>query len=230
MTGRILGIILLGSLLLLTPGCWNRREVDELAIVTAVGLDLLPGNKFLITSQVAKTGNLAGPTSGGQSGKPGGGESVVVVSAQGKTAWEAVQNISDKIPRGYYFGHNRLLIFSEKLARSGQLRKILDATTRHHLIRRNRLLFVTSGPARDAVELLPYLEKIPANDVFKIFVTQSETSTFPRITINTFMNRLNAKDIEPVATRLEVVNALESGPEKKVNFLSTSGLLFPSAK
>lgn len=70
---KLITVVLVLSLLLLT-GCWDYRELDELAIVYAVCFDRIPGdNPILITLHTVTLAGAKGPGGGGVGGA--GGES-----------------------------------------------------------------------------------------------------------------------------------------------------------
>lgn len=62
---KFLCILLIISLTLLT-GCWSRKELNDLALVMALGIDLDPGG-YAVTVQVMNPGE-AGNQKGGRSG------------------------------------------------------------------------------------------------------------------------------------------------------------------
>lgn len=68
-------LIMLIVFLLLTTGCWNGRELNELAITLAIGLDRTMDGQYLVTAQVANPGEVA-------TGKGGGGTSSPVIIYQ----------------------------------------------------------------------------------------------------------------------------------------------------
>ncbi|MEH7748363.1 hypothetical protein V7659_25610 [Neobacillus drentensis] len=99
-------LIVLITVFLLT-GCWNRIEVNDIAIVTAIGLDLVEDNMIRLTLQVAIPTKL-GPT-GGSSG--GGKErSTFVISEKGVTVSEAYRNLQMKLSRRVFFSQSRVLL------------------------------------------------------------------------------------------------------------------------
>lgn len=66
MCRRFLCVLLVMSLVPLT-GCWSRKELNELALVMALGIDLVPEG-YAVTVQVmnpGETGNQVGGPSGG---------------------------------------------------------------------------------------------------------------------------------------------------------------------
>lgn len=110
-------IIFLSSLL---AGCWDRRELPELAIVLGCGVDLIEKDRLLLTVQIAKPASFfAGDQGSGGGGSGQQAAPVWAVSAEGKTVSEAITNLQRKLPRHLYWGHNMVLILGEKLARKG---------------------------------------------------------------------------------------------------------------
>lgn len=105
--------------LLLLSGCWERKEVNDIAIVTATGVDLLDDESIRVTVLLAVP-RLIGTTSA-----QGGGESKLessagwIVSEQGKTVMDAFTGLQDKLPRKLFLSHNRTIVVGEKLARNG---------------------------------------------------------------------------------------------------------------
>ena len=76
-------------------GCWDRVEVNDLALVNAAAFDAVPGGGDSVTVQVVVPKNLqaaggTGPQSGGQGG---GGPVVAVVSGTGRSIADAVSRI-----------------------------------------------------------------------------------------------------------------------------------------
>ena len=57
-------LLLIASTLL--TGCWNRRELNEIAIAVGLGLDT-DGDGYLVSVQVVNPGEVANGKGGGQS-------------------------------------------------------------------------------------------------------------------------------------------------------------------
>ena len=78
---KVIRKLLLPSItVILLTGCWNRVEINDIAIVTAIGLDLIEGDKIRLSLQVALPSKL-GPAVGGASS----GKSTIVISETGTT-------------------------------------------------------------------------------------------------------------------------------------------------
>ncbi|SDN66931.1 spore germination protein KC [Paenibacillus sp. yr247] len=62
-------LFLLTTMVLLSAGCWNRRELNELAIAGAIGIDKA-GNQIRLSVQVMNPGEIAVKKGGGGNRSP----------------------------------------------------------------------------------------------------------------------------------------------------------------
>src|SRR5690606_26587259 len=84
-------LVLVGCTAVLATGCWSYRDVEDRAVVLALGMDAL-SDGFELVAQVALPG---GASSGALQGVDGGkaGKPVWVVSAEGDSLEEASRNL-----------------------------------------------------------------------------------------------------------------------------------------
>lgn len=96
MNGKgLLRLIAIAVLVLPLGGCWNSRELNELAVVSGIGMDLVPEtDEYRVTFQLVNPSSTSTSTSPG-SGKP----AVVVVSATDKTMFGALRRASKHVTR-----------------------------------------------------------------------------------------------------------------------------------
>ena len=142
---------------LVVAGCWDRTEVNDLAIITAAGLDLTEDRELEITVKIY----LTSPSSQQemQFGAGGGGIGLSVVrAAKGKTMADAVSKLQEVISRDVFWGQDEVFIFGERLARAG-IAEPLDFLTRHPAPRERANVFVSKGRARDVLELNPRIDR-----------------------------------------------------------------------
>ena len=93
-------------------GCWNYREMNELAIALAMGVDKLGQDEYLFSFQVVNARDISGI-------KATGRIPVNVFSGTGKTLLEAIRKASQKVPRRINAQHMRVFVIGEALAREG---------------------------------------------------------------------------------------------------------------
>ncbi|BCB04403.1 Ger(x)C family spore germination protein [Bacillus sp. KH172YL63] len=161
------GFIILLTLFLLT-GCWNRRELNELVIALAIGIDKTEnGYRFSV--------QLINPTSSSQATKKGAvGPTVRVASAEGETLFEAWRRLTQSTPRKVYFAHVQLLILDEEVVKGG-LKSLLDPLIRDHELRNDFYVGVARGSsAEDVISILTILEPIPALSLHSMIASSSD--------------------------------------------------------
>ncbi|MEK3886187.1 Ger(x)C family spore germination protein [Bacillus sp. FSL K6-3431] len=206
-------LIMLVVFLLFTTGCWNRRELNELAITLAIGLDSTRDGQYLLTAQVVNPGNVA--TNGGSSHSP-----VIIYQATGKTVFEAFRKLTKESPRKIYPSHLRLLVIGESLAKEG-IRKPLDLLSRDWELRTD--FYVVVAKEMDAKEILKVptpLEKIPANNFFNSLKVSAESwSVTSTVTLDELIADMVSDGKQPV---LSGIQADIKGDEK--TSLSTQNL------
>lgn len=154
---------LLLLLVLLLVGCWNREELNEVAIVTGIGVDKgTPEEGFVLTYQVVdpRTAALTKQSSGSSGNGP-----IILYKGSGKTLFEATRRTAPKLPRRLFFSHSRLFVISEKVAKEG-IGDLLDFIERNDEFRPTMQLFIARNS--DAYNLLKAstpLDKISANSI-----------------------------------------------------------------
>lgn len=171
---RMLVILLCAALL---PGCWNRIELNELAITAATSIDR-KGNDWLVSFQVVIPSSISSGIgiTGGGAGAP-----VNVYSTVGKTIREANSRSFFESPRKLYFAHNRVMVVSEETARRG-LNPILDVYLRNTDARETVDVLITPGSARKILEQMMQIQKISGNGIREINHLEAEyTSVLPEV-------------------------------------------------
>lgn len=138
---KLFGVLLCLSLLL--GGCWSSREIDALAFIMAVGLDLDDNGDLIVSFRIADPSALAG---GGSTGEQGGSgartQTTFPVTVKARTPAEAMERLRLQLPRIPFMSHAQGIIVGESLARSG-VSGILDFFERDEELRRSVQLFVT---------------------------------------------------------------------------------------
>lgn len=164
MNGKgLLRLIAIVVLVLPLGGCWNSRELNELAIVSGIGMDLVPEtDEYRVTFQLVNPSSTSTSTSP-SSGKP----AVVVVSATDKTMFGALRRASKHVTRQLFFAHTQLIVLGEPLARDG-INDIFDIFERSHELRLNSEVLVARGSdAASVLKLLTPVESLPALELVK---------------------------------------------------------------
>ncbi|MCM3584562.1 Ger(x)C family spore germination protein [Mesobacillus maritimus] len=157
-------VLYFGCFLTLT-GCWSQKELTDLAIISAMGIDLTENGEYASTLQIINPSNVAGGLQGGGAGQ---GPPVSIYTATGSSIIEMNQRASKKLPRRRYYAHTNVLVIGEELARKEGITGILDAIERHQEFRMTAVIIIAHGvKASDLLKVLTPVDKIPANKIIK---------------------------------------------------------------
>lgn len=168
---RITGLLsLLITLTILLTGCWDRTELDELAITSASSLDFDQG-RWILSYQVIIPSIISSGTEGAK--RSASIVPVVVHSTEGATIQEAFSKSYLETPRKLYFGHNSVLVIGEKAAQQG-LDQISDVYFRNSSTRETVSLLVTPGKGRTILEQLINMNPIPGQGIQSILENEEK--------------------------------------------------------
>ncbi len=209
-------IVVCGSLILSTTGCWNRRELDTLGILLGIGIDKAGDTgKVRLTAQIVKVGELKSPEQNSGSGE---GKSSLNIESSGDTIFEAVRGFTHESSRKVYFPHNQIIIFGRDVASEG-VRKYVDFFVRDPETRLNVFVLVSKAAAKEPFGVKPQFEKTSAMDIASLLQNQAATSQTSVIKMKDFLACLLSKTTSPVAPIVEVV---EQGDKQSVYISGTA--------
>jgi spore germination protein KC len=203
--------LLLWMVSLLT-GCWNNRELNEMAIVMAMGVDKVEETgEYRVTFQVVNPGTVApGTTGGGGNGTP-----VTIFSGTEKTLFKAVRKTSQKVPRQLFFSHLKLLVIGETIAKEG-IQDLFDFFERNPETRLTTKVLVTRDvEAESMLKILTPVEKIPANGITRqMELTEKVWAENVNIEMVDVVKGLVSEGGEAVISGVKIVGKLEEGNKK----------------
>lgn len=151
---RAMIMLLLSSILL--SGCWDRTEINDLAIVLATGVDYKDGQAQL-TAQIFIPRKGGG---GSESGGAGEGASGVTMTrtAEGVNIAEALNRLQRKVARHMFWGQCEVIVISEEAGKQG-LREFVDFFLRYPQFREHAYIFSSKDSAKNILALLDPLER-----------------------------------------------------------------------
>ena len=153
---------------ILTAGCWDRIEINDLALIMATGVDAASNNKMKVSIQMAIPSQ--GESQNGSMAKTG--KSYFVVADTGSDIWGTTSRIQEKLSRRVFTAHRRILIIGEKLASQG-IQPILDAFVRHPESRLRTYVVVAKGATAEKILKASYpLEKAPTEGIRELLHSQ----------------------------------------------------------
>ncbi|BCJ85869.1 Ger(x)C family spore germination protein [Effusibacillus dendaii] len=157
----LLCMVLLGSVLL--TGCWDRKEINDVAFLVGTAIDKEPPDKFRISVQIPLPGQMGGVVGGGGGGGGGtsGDKRWYVDSVLGMNSRDAVAKLQRAASRQLYFGHQRVVVVGQDMAKNG-VESILDAFARVPQKRLTAFMVVARGAARDVLNAKTPMEQFPS--------------------------------------------------------------------
>lgn len=156
-----LGVLLIGTALLLT-GCWDRKEINDIAFVLTSSADLEEDGKIRVAYMLPLPGQMGGASGGG--GGTGGGKSYYIDSEVGNTLREATQKLQLRMARKIILSHRRTVIVGEDLAKKG-IGLMFDEIPRTPESRLTSFLVVAKGKGYDLLNTEPKFERFPAEAI-----------------------------------------------------------------
>jgi len=213
MMKKLVCLLLILGLTVPLEGCWSRREINELAIVLAAGVDSAPDGEILLTVQIARPSSFGGGESG-RSGVAGPQQNNLwVISQAGETVYDAQRRLETKVSRNLYWGHTVILVFGEQIARQG-IRKAFNFFTRSPGARETIWVLVARGDAKEVLNSHSQLETTSAQGIGAMI----RAGVGIPVMLKDLSLMLAGKGINPVLPRVELTaSGTPQGPGMKEN-------------
>ncbi|WP_367379298.1 Ger(x)C family spore germination protein [Rossellomorea aquimaris] len=185
-------------LIIFATGCWNRVELNELAISVGQGIDK-EDDQYKVSTQIVIPSEVA-LKAGGSTGIP-----VTLFTGTEETVFEAMREITTVSPRKIYQSHLRILVIGEELAKEG-IGKVLDFYARDHEYRTDFYIVIAKETtAENILSMLTTIEKIPANNMLASLETSERTwAPTTSVTLHELIRSLVTEGKSPVLTGIEI--------------------------
>ena len=180
--------------LIFLPGCWGKREVEELAPLIGIGIDLgqKPGT-YMITQQLAKAKQSGAAVAEIEE------RTFSVEASSAREAYEEVYRISSRIP---FMGSLRVVVLGEDAAKAG-IGDILDFTQRYSEFRRSMFLVISKGTAQSLLNLKLRNGQLPAMSIKNHMEQGKNLSTFPTVRLGHYLTVLGTESMAPIIPVVE---------------------------
>lgn len=175
--------ILFIFIILITSGCQSYRELNDLAIATAVSIDYIDDkNEFEIITQVVNTVKQQDASS---SGEP----AFVNFTSTAPTIWEAFRKTTVESPRKIYASQIQLLILSENIV-NNHLDEVLDFFTRNPEIRSELNIAVAkNNDALKSITIQTLLDNLSSSNILSsLELTSKKDGISEIVTLNDLTN------------------------------------------
>ncbi|MDR6227237.1 Ger(x)C family spore germination protein [Desmospora profundinema] len=192
--------LVVAMIITLLPGCWDAREIEDRTAVVATAIDTHPEG-YEVTVQIPIPMKIVG---GGEGGGDGGQEAVEILSGEGSTVSDALDEIQAKSNQDVFFGNNRLILIGEEMAKKG-IGQMLDSLRRNPEIRRRQWPVVVKGKAKDTLGVNTKLEQVPMEFILSMLENGIRDGLFVREGLNDLFEDLSNPAKEPVVNYITVV-------------------------
>ncbi|NOU73104.1 Ger(x)C family spore germination protein [Paenibacillus sp. LMG 31458] len=193
MSNRLIHVISIVMVLCLT-GCWDRKEINDIAIMQLSALDLDPftgGYKGYLQVAIPKTIGAGQASAGGGSKQ----KTYMSVVSSGTDIESIVTQLERKLSRDVLLSHRRILIVGDTLA-SKNLAPLMDYITRNPKNRlRTYLVIARDTDAKSLAETSYSLEATKEEAMREIIARKMKIPTMLR----DFFASSAAPGIEPIA-------------------------------
>lgn len=163
-------ILILILSLFLTTGCYNKKELDNLAYVIGLGADIGSGDNLEITYQIAiplKVSSNEGKT---------GEENFTTYTVSAPSLYVGNSKVNALTSKEVNLSHVKLIVYSEEMAKndlSGHINSLISDVS----IRPKTTVAICKNSAKDFLKnITPDLESSPARYYELLFTSQNHTN------------------------------------------------------
>lgn len=218
----VISITLVLCLTFLTTGCWDSKEVENLAIFTMLGIDWVNENGVDQWQVSARVMYIGSSKQGGEQAGGKGGAEEILWKGTGRTLQEAFSNIVVRSPRSPFYAHNSVYILGERVARE-KLGEWLENNRRYYEARPHSFVMVTQGEAFKVLQAGPEISPTLSKEILEMNrQTIRRNGLSLDVTLARFVAWLMSPDREAVLPQIMITypeehkDAEASGPEKSV--------------
>lgn len=171
-------------------GCWDRKDLEELAYVSVIGVDKgKEEGMFKITYQIPSTESQ---TQGGKTQSIEDSSEIVTFAAPDYVTGRDLATAS--VTRRLNFSHIRVLIISQEVAKTPENYRAIFGSLREREFRRNTYILVSKEKAEDFIKgNAPKLESSPHKFYDYMSRRWVEVGLVPISTVNDFAERFELK-------------------------------------
>lgn len=212
-------MMLLGMCTILLSGCWDRAEVNDLALVVGTVVDKKEnGNVELAVQLIVPQGEKGGGEMMSGGGGGGGAKLTYVVAEEGADVAAAIRQLQEKLPRRLFWAHNGEVIFGERLLREG-IGGQLDFFDRYHGTRMRNFIFAAKSPASALLQTVPPVGRSSGEAINRL----AKTGTVAGITLKDVLQMLKSDSQAVIIPWIEQSPSVPGEEEKEAPSLRLNG-------
>lgn len=189
-------ILLLPVLIISTlglTGCWDSREIDNLAIVAGLAIDKGTYYRYRMSVELINI----------ESGKETK-ISTKIVTIEANTMFDAARDMISIVGKRLYWGHAKIFIVSQKVADMG-ITNVIDWYTRNAETRGDiQILVATTTTAKEILDGQSVITEIKSFSVAEMLKNQENLAKAPKTNMLTFSIQTNTKGLSIVVPAIDI--------------------------
>ncbi|WP_332631551.1 Ger(x)C family spore germination protein [Halalkalibacter flavus] len=192
------GILLVLSVIVILSGCWDRKELDQVSLVTGLALEVSDDEAFSLTIEAINASELNDQTAEGMT-------PTITYELKGLTMAELLNKMNLGITRELNFSHTRTLIIDEKVAKEG-ISRFLQFLEKSGQFRNDFQIIVARGVrAKDIITTTYPIQKVPSLKMYEQFRTIKDNwGGYPDSALTDFVFALTSPGRHPVAAAVTI--------------------------
>ncbi|WP_078554109.1 Ger(x)C family spore germination protein [Bacillus alkalicellulosilyticus] len=198
-------LLLFVCIFLLQTGCWDRQELNEIAIVTGLAVDLGENGHYVLSVEILNPPALDPQTGGDRTAS-------IVYSFRGQSIAELFHKMNVAYTRTLIYSHMRTVVISEEVAKDG-IAEFLDLLERDREVRNDfNIITVSNANASDVLKITYPIQQVSTMKLNTQLQTMvEEWSGDPEIRLKDIIESLVAKGGEPVCAAVKIEGSSEKG-------------------
>ncbi len=195
---KITKLIILIVLVNLLSGCWDRKELMNVSIVTGMAVDKGDNQKYRLTVETTAASEVSPRTAEGFA-------PANVQTLEGNTIAEITHKFNITSEQSFILSHMRLLVISEEIAEKGML-EFMDFLDRNREIRDDfEVVIARGGDAADVLKVNNMYKKSASLKVYTQLVSMyKDWGGVPELKLNDFIRIYNSDGQTPVLVAMKV--------------------------
>jgi len=186
-------------------GCWDRKELSDIKIVSGMAIDKGENGKYKVTVEALNAVELNTQTAGGNA-------PTLVESIEGDTVSEISHLFNEYMAQILVFSHMKVLVISEEVASRGML-DFIDYLERNIEMRDDFNIIIAKGDkAEDILKVTTHFRKASSLKISpQLDHFLEDWGGDPGVEINDFISELPMEGKEPVLATVKLKGDVEAG-------------------
>ncbi|AEY65777.1 Ger(x)C family spore germination protein [Clostridium sp. BNL1100] len=179
-------------------GCYDNREIEDLAYVVAIGIDEADNNMFNLTFQSAVPKSIT----------TGEGETTDIKTFKTDNFLSGFRKTGRYLSKKINLSHTKVIVVSEKIANRGLL-PFLNGLQNYMELRPNVNIIVSANGAKNYIESLqPKLSASPTKFYDMMFKSYQTDFRIPSSQLGDYLYRTHSSGSQPVTIYTDVDNSV----------------------